>query len=103
MKALKPGIVILFGGPHVPDHPEPFMRAHRQIDLAVHNEGERTFLSPVFVPLENAIYRLCGIDPTVEQPWSAYAVSMLLFGVGFPCGRLAQTRLCAGSGRGSGS
>ncbi len=44
LKALKPSIVIVFGGPHVPDQPESFMRANRQIDLAVHNEGERTFL-----------------------------------------------------------
>jgi radical SAM superfamily enzyme YgiQ (UPF0313 family) len=44
LKALKPGIVIIFGGPHVPDQPEAFMRANPQIDLAVHNEGERTFL-----------------------------------------------------------
>jgi radical SAM superfamily enzyme YgiQ (UPF0313 family) len=44
LKALKPSIVIVFGGPHVPDQPESFMRANPQIDLAVHNEGERTFL-----------------------------------------------------------
>jgi radical SAM superfamily enzyme YgiQ (UPF0313 family) len=44
LKVLKPGIVIVFGGPHVPDQPEEFLRAHPQIDLAVHNEGERTFL-----------------------------------------------------------
>ena len=44
LKQLKPGIVIVFGGPHVPDQPEAFLRAHPQIDLAVHNEGERTFL-----------------------------------------------------------
>jgi len=44
LKALKPGIVIVFGGPHVPDQPETFLRANPQIDLAVHNEGERTFL-----------------------------------------------------------
>jgi radical SAM superfamily enzyme YgiQ (UPF0313 family) len=44
LKKLKPGIVILFGGPHVPDQPEGFMRANPQIDLAVHNEGEITFL-----------------------------------------------------------
>lgn len=45
LKALKPGIVIVFGGPHVPDQPEAFMRANPQIDIAVHNEGERTFLA----------------------------------------------------------
>lgn len=44
LKALKPGIVIVFGGPHVPDQPEALLRANPQIDLAVHNEGERTFL-----------------------------------------------------------
>ena len=44
LKELKPGIVIMFGGPHVPDQPEEFMRANRQVDVAVHNEGERTFL-----------------------------------------------------------
>ncbi len=44
LKALKPGIVIVFGGPHVPDQPEVFLRANPQIDLVVHNEGERTFL-----------------------------------------------------------
>jgi radical SAM superfamily enzyme YgiQ (UPF0313 family) len=44
LKVLKPGISIVFGGPHVPDQPEAFLRANPQIDLAVHNEGERTFL-----------------------------------------------------------
>jgi len=44
LKALKPGIVIVFGGPHVPDQPEAFLRANPQIDVAVHNEGERIFL-----------------------------------------------------------
>src|SRR5262245_64143568 len=45
LKALRPDIVIVFGGPHVPDQPEEFLRAHRQVDLAVHNEGEQTFLN----------------------------------------------------------
>src|SRR5882757_6640097 len=44
LKVLKPGIVIEFGGPHVPDQPEAFLRANPQIDVAVHNEGERVFL-----------------------------------------------------------
>ncbi|HLG49638.1 MAG TPA: radical SAM protein [Reyranella sp.] len=44
LKAIKPGMVVVFGGPHVPDQPEAFLRANRQIDLAVHNEGERIFL-----------------------------------------------------------
>jgi radical SAM superfamily enzyme YgiQ (UPF0313 family) len=44
LKVLRPGIVVVFGGPHVPDQPEAFLRANPQIDLAAHNEGERTFL-----------------------------------------------------------
>ena len=32
--------------------------------------GERTWLSPVFVPVERLFYRLSGIDPEVEQKWT---------------------------------
>src|SRR5262249_42821403 len=45
LKAERPDIVISFGGPQVPDKPEAFLRQHRFIDIAIHNEGERTFLS----------------------------------------------------------
>jgi potassium-transporting ATPase potassium-binding subunit len=41
--------------------------------------GERTFMTPIVGPLERLIYRVCGIDPTVEQSWVRYAVGMLLF------------------------
>jgi K+-transporting ATPase ATPase A chain len=41
--------------------------------------GERTFLHPVFRPLETAVYRLCGIDEAAEQRWTGYAAAMLLF------------------------
>src|SRR5581483_9674727 len=44
--------------------------------------GERTFLSPVLVPVERLIYRLGGLDERQEQHWLTYAVSMLLFHVG---------------------
>src|ERR1700726_3944671 len=43
--------------------------------------GERTWLGPVLRPIERVIYRLCGVDETVEQHWLVYAVSMLLFSV----------------------
>jgi K+-transporting ATPase ATPase A chain len=33
----------------------------------------------VFLPVERAIYRLCGVDPEGEQRWSTYAVSLLGF------------------------
>ncbi len=43
--------------------------------------GERTLLSPVLGPVERVIYRVCGVDPAVEQRWTAYTVGMLLFNV----------------------
>jgi K+-transporting ATPase ATPase A chain len=42
-------------------------------------QGERTFLTPVFGPIENAIYRLCRIDPTAEMPWYTYLFACLAF------------------------
>ncbi len=33
----------------------------------------------VFLPLERAIYRLCGVDPESEQRWQTYALSLLAF------------------------
>jgi radical SAM superfamily enzyme YgiQ (UPF0313 family) len=44
LKEAKPDVLIIFGGPQVPDRPEAFLRAHRFIDVVAHNEGERTFL-----------------------------------------------------------
>ncbi|HEY3074053.1 MAG TPA: cobalamin-dependent protein [Burkholderiales bacterium] len=45
LKALKPQMLIVFGGPQVPDRSEAFLRQHPFIDLAVHGEGEAVFLS----------------------------------------------------------
>ena len=42
-------------------------------------EGERVFLSPVLRPVERLMYRILRIDETVEQRWSAYAVSVIVF------------------------
>lgn len=44
LKERRPETLIVFGGPHVPDKPEDFLRAHPFVDLAVHNEGEARFL-----------------------------------------------------------
>ncbi len=41
--------------------------------------GERTWLSPVFVPVERFFYRLCGINPEEEQKWTGYMLSVLIF------------------------
>ena len=43
--------------------------------------GERTFLDPVLLPVERALYRLGGVDARKEQDWKAYASSMLVFSV----------------------
>jgi K+-transporting ATPase ATPase A chain len=42
-------------------------------------QGERTWLSPIFVPFERLIYRLCGVREDEEMTWYAYALSMLAF------------------------
>ncbi|GHO95414.1 potassium-transporting ATPase potassium-binding subunit [Reticulibacter mediterranei] len=43
--------------------------------------GERTWLSPVLVPVERLLYRWSGVDPEEEQKWSGYVIAMLLFSV----------------------
>ena len=44
LKAERPDIFIIFGGPQVPDRSEAFLRAHPFIDVVCHGEGEPTFL-----------------------------------------------------------
>ncbi|MGC4046836.1 MAG: potassium-transporting ATPase subunit KdpA [Armatimonas sp.] len=45
--------------------------------------GEKTLLSPIFGPIERFFYRLMGVREGDEQPWTAYALALLLFsGVG---------------------
>jgi len=42
-------------------------------------DGERTFLSPVLEPIERGIYRLAGVQPSVESNWKRYTLALLLF------------------------
>ncbi|MGA2141174.1 MAG: potassium-transporting ATPase subunit KdpA [Brevinematales bacterium] len=42
-------------------------------------EGTRTFLTPVFSPLEKLIYMLCRIDPSEEMNWVKYAFALVWF------------------------
>jgi radical SAM superfamily enzyme YgiQ (UPF0313 family) len=44
LKERRPETLVVFGGPHVPDKPEHFLRENRFVDLVVHNEGEARFL-----------------------------------------------------------
>ena len=41
--------------------------------------GDRTFLSPLLVPIERGLYRLAGTSDREEQHWAVYATGMLLF------------------------
>ncbi len=41
--------------------------------------GERTWLSPVGLPIERLFYRLSGIDPEEEQKWTGYVLALLIF------------------------
>ena len=41
--------------------------------------GERTLLSPLFVPVERGLYRLAGTHEKEEQHWTSYGFSLLLF------------------------
>ncbi len=49
----------------------------------MHNvfEGERTVLSPVLRPVERVVYRVAGVDETVEQGWKGYTISVLMLAV----------------------
>jgi len=42
-------------------------------------QGEPAVLSRIGAPLENHLYRLCGIDPSQEMRWTQYALAMLWF------------------------
>jgi K+-transporting ATPase ATPase A chain len=44
--------------------------------------GERTWLSPVCIPIERLFYRLAGVSPEEEQKWTGYIIAMLIFSVG---------------------
>jgi len=43
--------------------------------------GQRTWLSPVLVPVERFFYRLSGISEEDEQKWTGYIIAMLIFSV----------------------
>src|SRR5262245_46900412 len=42
-------------------------------------EGERTWLTPVFAPLERLCYRAARVHPGEEMGWKRYAVAMMVF------------------------
>jgi radical SAM superfamily enzyme YgiQ (UPF0313 family) len=45
LKQTKPEVLIVFGGPHVPDRASDFLQAYPWVDACVHGEGEAAFLA----------------------------------------------------------
>ena len=56
-------------------------------------EGTRQPLPSVLGRAERLVYRLCGVDPTREQTWPAYAFSLLAFSLFGLLGTYAIERL----------
>src|SRR5690349_7450078 len=44
-------------------------------------EGQRTFLHPIFRPVERLIYWLGGVQENVEQTWVRYSASLIAFSI----------------------
>ncbi len=42
-------------------------------------DRERTWLDPVLLPVERAVYRLTGVDDRAEMGWTEYAAALLSF------------------------
>ncbi len=62
LKLINPNILVLVGGPHVPDFPEEWLRKHSFVDVAVHNEGERTFLDILNTYPNNSWGNVAGVS-----------------------------------------
>ena len=43
--------------------------------------GERTFLSPIFGPIERGFYKLFGVDEREDMKWTTYAFALLSFSI----------------------
>ncbi len=43
--------------------------------------GERTWLTPIFSPVERGLYAVAGVDIKKEQSWLGYTLSMLTFSI----------------------
>ena len=44
-------------------------------------EGQKTWLTPLFRPVERLIYAVGGVKEDEEMPWTTYTLAMLLFSV----------------------
>jgi radical SAM superfamily enzyme YgiQ (UPF0313 family) len=62
LKENQPEKLVICGGPQVPDDAESFLRKHPKIDVAVHGEGEITFLKLLEVYPTNDWSEIPGIS-----------------------------------------
>jgi radical SAM superfamily enzyme YgiQ (UPF0313 family) len=62
LKKSNPEKLVICGGPQVPDNAEEFLRKNPQVDLAVHGEGENTFLKILEAYPENDWSDIPGIS-----------------------------------------
>ncbi len=62
LKAKNPKIIIVCGGPHVPDRSEEFLRKNPFVDIACHGEGEQIFVAI----LENAFHGNLDEIPSIS-------------------------------------
>lgn len=63
VKERHPGAMTVVGGPHVPDDVEPFLRAHPEVDVALHKEGE--------IPLARLLVAALDDEPDLSTVPSA--------------------------------
>ena len=62
LKRYRPETLIVFGGPHVPDRIEGFMKQHLFVDIVCHGEGEQVAASL----LENCISKIWDKIPSIS-------------------------------------
>lgn len=67
LRQMAPEVMIVFGGPQIPDHAEDYLNAHPFIDLCCHGPGEKVFaaLLDQFKGTAKAFKQHC-IDTAVE-------------------------------------
>lgn len=62
LRVRNPNVIIVFGGPQVPNRSDDFMRKHEFIDMVCHGEGETTFTAI----LENINGKNWNIAPSIS-------------------------------------
>ena len=62
LKKQNPAVIVIVGGPQVPDRCEDFLRSNPFIDVAVHGEGEHVFLELLEALDANSINEVSGIS-----------------------------------------